>query len=176
MNAPVPAPRRILVVLGGTNSRAGRLSPLSVRRLRRALGLFRARPAGTAFLLTGGFGAHFNLTARPHHAYARAWLRRQGVAEDRFLPGVDSAHTPDDARLSAVALRRHPAAAVTVVTSDFHAARARHLFRRALGDRRFRVVVSPCLAACPPARRRRLQAHERTRLAEYRAAERAARG
>ena len=37
MNASVPAPRRILVVLGGTNTRDGRLSPMSVRRLRRAL-------------------------------------------------------------------------------------------------------------------------------------------
>jgi uncharacterized SAM-binding protein YcdF (DUF218 family) len=175
VKAPTPAPRRILVVLGGTNTRAGRLSPMSVRRLRRALGLFRARPAGTVLLLTGGFGAHFNVTRRPHHAYARAWLRRQGVAEDRFLPGAASAHTPDDARLCAEVLRRHPAAAVTLVTSDFHAARARHLFRRALGTRRFRVAVSACLAAFPPARRRRLQEHERTRLAGYRAEDRAAR-
>jgi uncharacterized SAM-binding protein YcdF (DUF218 family) len=175
VKTPSPAPRRILVVLGGTNARNGRLSPMSVRRLRRALALFRARPAGTVFLLTGGFGPHFNTTARPHHEYARAWMLRQGVPEDRFLPGVDSAHTPDDARLSAAVLRRHPAAAVTVVTSDFHAARARHLLRRELGARRFGVAVSRCLAAFPAARRVRLQEHERTRLAAYRAEDRAAR-
>ena len=170
MSSRRAAPRRILVVLGGTNTRGGRLSPMCVRRLRVALGLYRARPAGTWFLLTGGFGAHFNVTVHPHWTYARTWLRRQGVPAARFLAGAPSRHTPDDARLGAARLRRHPRASIVLVTSDFHAPRARYLFRQHLGGRRFRVAVSPCLRRFAPARRRLLRAHESRRVAEYRAA------
>ncbi len=170
MKARPSAPRRIIVVLGGTNARNGRLSPMSVRRLRVALGIFRARPHGAAFLLTGGFGDHFNVTARPHWTYAQRWLRRHGVPADRFLPAAPSRHTPDDALLGARRLRRHPDAGLVLVTSDFHAPRARFLFRHHLGGRRFRVAPSPCLRRFRPEHRRRLREHERRRLAEYRAA------
>lgn len=173
MSRALPAPRQIIVVLGGTNTRDGRLSPMCVRRLTRALALYRARPVDTGLVLTGGFGAHFNTTAKPHWTYARAWLRRQGVPEECFLGFLPSAHTPDDARLSADFLARFPAATVTLVTSDFHLARARYLFRRHLGQRRFRTAASPCLARFAPSRQKRLVEHERTRLREYRAADRA---
>lgn len=147
---------------------------MCVRRLTRALALYRTRPTGTHLVVTGGFGAHFNTTRRPHWFYARAWLRRHGVADEVFLGFPESTNTPDDARLSADLLARFPAAAVTLVTSDFHLARARYLFQRHLGRRRFRTATSPCLARFAPARQQRLVAHERTRLREYRSADRAA--
>jgi len=168
----LPAPRRIVVVLGGTNTRHGRLSPMCVRRLTRALALYRARPADTMLVLTGGFGAHFNTTRRPHWHYARAWLRRQQVPESCFLGFLESTNTPDDGRLAADLLARFPTAAVTLVTSDFHLARARYLFQRHLGSRRFRTAASRCLTHFAPSTQQRLVAHERRRLREYRAADR----
>lgn len=170
MTRRASVPRRILVVLGGTNARNGRLSSMCVRRLRKALEIYLARPDGTMLLLTGGVGAHFNVTARPHWTYARAWLQRHGVPTERLLPGVPSRHTPDDAQLGARALARFPTAAVVLITSDFHLPRARFLFRHHLGRRRFRTASSACLENFPPARRLRLRTHERLRIAGYRAA------
>jgi uncharacterized SAM-binding protein YcdF (DUF218 family) len=170
MTRRAPAPSRILVVLGGTNARNGRLSSMSVRRLRAALAVFRERPDGTAFLLTGGFGAHFNVTAQPHWTYGRAWLQRHGVPAEKFLPGVASTNTPDDARLSARVLAKFPTAQLVLITSDFHAPRARFLFRHHLGPRRVRTVCSACLETFSLRRRVRLQSHERQRVASYRAA------
>jgi uncharacterized SAM-binding protein YcdF (DUF218 family) len=172
MSQPSTAPRHIVIVLGSTNTRNGRLSPMGVRRLTCALALYRTRPADTQLLLTGGFGAHFNTTAQPHWSYARAWLRRHGVPEAAFLGFVASTNTPDDARLAADLLARHPAARVTLVTSDFHVARARYLFGRHLRERRFRTAGSPCLAHFTADRQLRLVAHERQRLREYREADR----
>lgn len=132
----------IIVVLGAPNDDDGRLGPTAEGRARAALEVYRARP-GARILLTGGFGAHFNRTERPHATYLRAFLTEAGLPGAAILGEVHSGNTVEDAELSAGRLAGSNLHLV-VVTSDFHAARARLLFERAFGARaRIEVAVAP---------------------------------
>lgn len=158
----------VIVLLGSPNSDQGRLYSVAVERCKRALDAYRDR-TGSKILPTGGFGAHFNTTDRPHACYLKAWLLAHGVPEQDVLPFAESRNTIEDATLSYRIVRRHGAHRAIIVTSDYHAARARYVFEHVYRDiaLEFAVCVTDTehceldLAA--------LRAHEREALARLEA-------
>jgi uncharacterized SAM-binding protein YcdF (DUF218 family) len=167
--ASPPRPRRLIVVLGGTNSPSGRLASMSVRRLRGALALFRTAPdpGMIAFGLTGGHGAHFNTSPQPHWWYCRRWLLRHGVPAQQIRFATASSRTPEDAQLTGYALRNFTPGKIELVTSDFHARRTRMAFAHFLPGWRLRLHRTPCLRTFPPGRQQELRAHETRRMRSY---------
>jgi uncharacterized SAM-binding protein YcdF (DUF218 family) len=120
-------------VLGSPNDEHGNLHSIAIERCECALRLHRDNP-GWRLLLTGGFGAHFNTTGRPHAEYLRDYLGQRGVPTDSFLPTAPSQNTVEDASLSKPIAVAAGTRVVAVVTSDYHVARARWVFRREFAD------------------------------------------
>lgn len=100
-----------------------------MERCERALFEYHAVP-GYAILPTGGFGQHFNRTARPHAFYTRRYLLEHDVPEEDILEPVYSSFTKEDASLSKLVVISYRIRNVVVVTSDFHVARVKLIFGR----------------------------------------------
>jgi uncharacterized SAM-binding protein YcdF (DUF218 family) len=122
-------PAGLLIVLGSPNDEHGTLHSVAIERCQAALRLHRDN-AESEFLLTGGFGAHFNTTARPHAHYLREWLLAQGAEPGAFLPFAESRNTLEDASLSKPIALASGARLAVVITSDYHLERARFVFQR----------------------------------------------
>jgi uncharacterized SAM-binding protein YcdF (DUF218 family) len=141
------AARPIIVVLGAPNDEQGRLLPAAAGRAETALRVFQDDPS-SRLILTGGFGAHFNSTARPHFEHLAAALIAGGVPAAAIIGRVGSSNTAEDAHGTAALLATHQGSlALRIVTSDFHVARARLLFTRAFAGRAsetsIEMVASP---------------------------------
>ena len=130
--------RGIIVVLGSPNSAAGELSSIAKERCELALAEYGKR-ADWKFLLTGGYGAHFNTTDQPHAAYVKRHLVSRGVPAEEILELVESTNTLQDASLSKPIIMKYRAPEIAVVTSDYHAARARYVFERELANTGVRI-------------------------------------
>jgi uncharacterized SAM-binding protein YcdF (DUF218 family) len=154
----------IIIVLGAPNDPEGRLLPAAEGRALVAVREHRRHP-DAQLLLTGGFGPQFNTTAQPHFTYVAAFLETQGIPPSAILGRLPSSHTFEDARLCADFLADRAPLDLKVVTSDFHAARARLLFDRAFASRpaSIEMVVAP--TAVPPAELSRLLRHESEAIA-----------
>ena len=80
---------------------------------------------------------NFNPTSTPHWEYVAAFLADHGCPSIR--PGLPAMHTVDEALMCRARVREMnevaagSVAKLVVVTSDFHAERARHLFGIAFG-------------------------------------------
>jgi uncharacterized SAM-binding protein YcdF (DUF218 family) len=125
--------RGIIVVLGSPNSDAGELSTIAKERCELALAEYTKRP-GWKFLLTGGYGAHFNTTDQPHAAYVKRHLVSRGVPAQDILDLLESTNTLQDASLAKPIVMKYGVPEIVVVTSDYHAARARYVFEREFAD------------------------------------------
>ncbi len=125
--------KQVIVVLGSPNNAQGELMSVARERCALAVQVYQARPQAR-FLLTGGFGAHFNTTDLPHAHYLRRHLMSLGVPEDAFLPFALSRNTIEDATLSYPIIRAYGARRAIVVTSDYHEARARYVFEQVYHD------------------------------------------
>lgn len=125
---------QVIVVLGAPNSDDGVLSEIARSRCDGAARLYHKRPS-RRLVLTGGFGEHFNRTEHPHTTYLRAYLLdERAVPPDAILACVASANTLEDARGVRSVCAEGWARKLIVVTSDFHAERARLLFEREFGE------------------------------------------
>ena len=131
----------VIVVLGSPNDDQGQLMSVALERCSQALAEFRENP-DYAVLPTGGWGEHFNTTDKAHGFYVRQYLSNQGIPVSAFLPCAESSNTIEDAGKSRPILDPYPGAELIVVTSDFHAARARFLFEREFPERRIRISES----------------------------------
>lgn len=151
----------VIVVLGSPNDRQGELLSIALERCSQALAEFKKNP-DYAILPTGGWGKHFNTTAKAHGFYVRQELSGRGIPESAFLPCAESSNTIEDASLSRPILDSFPGAELIVVTSDFHAARARFLFEREFPERR--ITISESVTKLPPDTLERLQEHEQKAL------------
>lgn len=151
-----------IVVLGAPNDAEGRLSTIAIERCRQALSEF-ARHTDAFIIPTGGWGAHFNTTDKPHGYYLRRYLEAQGIPPDRFLECAESANTIQDAELARPIIARHGITALIIVTSDFHLPRAQFLFQRAFPG--MELAFSAARTDLPAAELARLQAHEAGALA-----------
>jgi uncharacterized SAM-binding protein YcdF (DUF218 family) len=130
--------RGIIVILGSPNSDAGELSNIAKERCELALAEYAKRP-DWKFLLTGGYGAHFNTTNQPHAAYVQRYLISRGVPAQEILELVESTNTLQDASLSKPIVMKYGVPQIVVVTSDYHAARARYVFEREFADAGVRI-------------------------------------
>jgi uncharacterized SAM-binding protein YcdF (DUF218 family) len=123
----------LMVVLGSPNSEAGELYNIAKDRCELALTEYTRRP-GWKLLLTGGFGAHFNTTDRPHAAYLKQYLTQRGISERDIVEFAESTNTLEDASCSKPIVLKHGVGQIVVVTSDYHEARARYIFEREFAD------------------------------------------
>jgi uncharacterized SAM-binding protein YcdF (DUF218 family) len=128
----------VVAVLGYANDVHGELHEVSRRRCEQAVAI--AKPAGSGIVLTGGFGCHFNSAPLPHCYYTRRYLLSIGWEPKNIMMGVESRNTIEDAALLKPLLARWQTVDLTVVTSDFHRARATYVFSEVLPELRFRVV------------------------------------
>lgn len=151
----------VIVVLGSPNDAQGRLSSIALERCSQALAEFKRNPE-YAVLPTGGWGAHFNTTDKPHGFYVRQELLARGIPESAFLPCVESSNTIEDVTVSRPILDSYPEVELVVVTSDFHAARAQYLFEREFPERR--ISISASATDLPPDELARRQEHEHKAL------------
>lgn len=132
----------IIVLLGSPNGDRGELFSVARDRCERAILEYRAHP-GFKILPTGGFGAHFNTTDKPHAHYLRAYLIERGIPEEDILEFAESRNTVEDAALSYPIVKRHGARTAIVVTSDYHGPRAEYVFCRGYRD------IALAFALCP---------------------------
>jgi uncharacterized SAM-binding protein YcdF (DUF218 family) len=155
----------IIVLLGSPNSDQGELYSVAQGRCERAILEYHRHP-GWKILPTGGFGAHFNTTNKPHAHYLKEYLVAHGIPEEDILKFAASRNTVEDATLSYPIVKRHGVGRAIVVTSDYHGDRARYVFGREYGD------VALTFALCPTDEKtceldlRALKAHEKEALAE----------
>ena len=130
--------RGIIVVLGSPNSEAGELSTIAKERCELALAEY-AKCPDWKFLLTGGYGTHFNTTDQPHATYLKRHLVSRGVPAQEILEFVESTNTLQDASLSKPIVLKYRVPEIVVVTSDYHAARAHYVFEREFADTGVRI-------------------------------------
>jgi uncharacterized SAM-binding protein YcdF (DUF218 family) len=123
--------RRLIVVLGYSAGRRGELHPICAARLEHAAGLVRD---GDVVLLSG-WSRH---PSRPAEAelMRRAW---PGPVES-LISDPDARITAENAANAAAHARELGVEEVVVVTSSWHRARARVLFRSLLPDVQLTVV------------------------------------
>jgi uncharacterized SAM-binding protein YcdF (DUF218 family) len=112
---------------------------------------------------TGGWGAHFNTTAKPHGLYVRDFLAGCGIPDSAFTECIESSNTIEDARFSRPVVDRYGFRRLIVVTSDFHVARARYFFTREFADTN--LEFSGSLTHLPEEQLEERIAHERNALA-----------
>ncbi|MNG67772.1 hypothetical protein D3C87_736970 [compost metagenome] len=147
----------IILVLGAPNDAQGNLSQMAQDRLNCALNLHLANP-GFRILCTGGFGAHFNTTERPHYFYAYQFLIERGIPEQALEEGILSTNTITDFQLvKELVLLKKPDLLI-VITSDFHMERAQILYRRYIGYSK--VVFIPAVSSLSEEELAPLIAHE----------------
>ena len=151
----------VIVVLGSPNDARGRLFNIAMERCSQAFAEFKRNPE-YAVLPTGGWGAHFNTTDKPHGFYVQQELLARGIPDSAFLPCVESSNTIEDATLSRPILDFYPKAELIVVTSDFHTDRAQYLFEREFPERC--ISISPSVTDLPLNELARLQEHEHKAL------------
>ena len=115
---------RLVAVLGYSTRRGDELHPVALDRLRAAERV--AAEGADAVLLSGW--------SRRRHRLAEGELMRSAWAgpDVPLLVDADARTTAGNARAVEVAVRRTGATEVVVVTSSWHARRARHLVRGAL--------------------------------------------
>ena len=119
----------IVLILGAPNDAMGNLSQIAKDRLDHACNFYQANP-DVRLVCTGGFGAHFNNTERPHYFYSRKYLIDKGVPDTAILDGPLSTNTIEDFKLSKELISQLNPDILVVITSDFHMQRAGILYRR----------------------------------------------
>lgn len=125
--------RGIIVVLGSPNAGDGKLYSVAKERCELALVAYTERPEWK-FLLTGGYGAHFNTTDQAHAAYVRGYLVERGVPSQAIVEFAESANTLEDAALAKPIVLKYGAPEIVVVTSDYHLERASIIFEREFAE------------------------------------------
>jgi uncharacterized SAM-binding protein YcdF (DUF218 family) len=130
--------RGMIVVLGSPNSEAGQLYSVAKERCELSLAEYAKHP-DWKLLLTGGYGAHFNTTDRPHASYLKHYLVKRGIPSQEFVEFAESANTLQDALFSKPIVLKYKVPEILVVTSDYHIDRARYVFEREFVDTGVRI-------------------------------------
>jgi len=119
----------VLVVLGSPNSPTGELSDISKSRLDCCRSLF---TKGQRVLCTGGWGAHFNTSDKPHAFYTKEYLLENGLSEEDFLEFALSKNTVDDAVQIKPILSNLENVKLSIISSDYHLERVKLIFNTIL--------------------------------------------
>ena len=160
----------LIVILGAPNDEAGKLSRIAQGRADRGYAEYiRLRADGWKLLLTGGFGAHFNVTDKPHAYYVRQKLLQRGVPAMDIVGWAESRNTIEDGLFSRPLVDRYGVNNLLIVTSDFHYERAAFVFAHFFptASREFALVAY--LPACSAAEQEAILSHERLGLIRLRA-------
>jgi uncharacterized SAM-binding protein YcdF (DUF218 family) len=123
----------VIIILGSPNKCNGDLYDVAKARCKLALSIYR-KHINYKFLLTGGFGAHFNTSSKPHACYLKKYLVKAGVSEENILEYAESANSIEDALLSKEIIIKHNIHNVIVVTSDYHQKRAKFIFKNVFSN------------------------------------------
>jgi hypothetical protein len=123
--------KEVLVVLGAPNSPKGELSDIAKNRLDYCRKTF---TKGQLVLLTGGWGAHFNTSDKPHAFYGREYLITKGLSKKDFLEFALSENTVDDAVKIKSILSEPKNIKLIIITSDYHVDRVKIIFKEILGE------------------------------------------
>lgn len=159
----------LVVILGSPNDAAGRLSEMGLGRVELGHQTYRPlRDAGWRILSTGGYGAHFNTTDRPHAYHAQQVLLAAGVPAADMLEFAESCNTVDDALKARPIVDKYAVDQLIVVSSDFHLDRVQFVFNAVFPDKQLRFLGAPYLVSRPPDEQQRLLAHEARELANLR--------
>lgn len=147
----------IIIVLGAPNNARGNLSQIAQDRLNCVYNLYQANRS-FRIVCTGGFGAHFNPTEKPHYFYAQKFLIDKGIPEHAFAAGVPSTNTITDFQLSKKLIVEENPDILIVITSDFHIERAQILYKRYIAYPK--VVFIPAISSLSKAELVPLIEHE----------------
>jgi hypothetical protein len=159
-----------VVILGSPNDVQGKLSKMGQSRIAKGyVEYLRLRPAGWKILLTGGFGAHFNTTDKPHAYYAQQLLLACGVPPTDIVEFAESRHTIEDAVLSRPIVEQYRVKNLRIVTSDFHISRVKFIFANLFPAVNLVFVAAEHLPLCSLAEQQQLQDHEARALEQLRA-------
>ncbi len=131
----------LIVVLGSPNSDIGELYSIAKGRCELALAEHKRR-SGWKFLLTGGYGAHFNTTDQPHAAYLKQYLLKRDIPKGEIVEFAESTNTLEDASYSRPIVIKYGVGEILVVTSDYHEDRARYVFGREFADTEINIAFS----------------------------------
>lgn len=161
----------LIVILGSPNDAVGQLTEMGERRVGKGyIEYLQRRHSGWKILLTGGFGAHFNTTDKPHAYYTQQLLLAWGVPAEDMVEFAESRHTVEDATLTRQIAERYGVKHLVVVSSDFHLPRVRFIFKNIFSDCQLTFVEAEYLALCGLAVQQSLQAHETSALEQLRVA------
>jgi len=121
--------KRILVVLGATNSADGKLSTTAIERLNTCAKLFTVEDL---VICTGGWGDHFNITKKSHALYSKEYLLKKGILNTSFLPFALSSNTVEDAVKIKEIIASVSCHGLMIITSNFHLERVELIFNEIL--------------------------------------------
>lgn len=128
----------LIVILGSPNSDQGELYSIAKERCELALAEY-AKRTHWKILVTGGYGAHFNTTDRPHAEYLKHYLVNRGVPGQEIVEYAISTNTLEDASMSKAIILKYQVQEIMVVTSDYHIDRARYIFEREFSNTGIRI-------------------------------------
>ncbi len=151
----------LIVILGAPNDEAGKLSRIAQGRADRGYAEYvRLRADGWKLLLTGGFGAHFNITDKPHAYYVRQNLLQRGVPAMDIVGWAESRNTIEDGLFSRPLVDRYGVNNLLIVTSDFHYERAKFVFEHVFPTATLTFALVDYLAKCSVEDQQRIVEHE----------------
>ncbi|MFN8490271.1 MAG: YdcF family protein [Caldilineaceae bacterium] len=151
----------LIVILGSPNDASGQLSEMGQRRVAKGYAEYQQRrDEQWKILLTGGFGAHFNTTAKPNAYYAQQLLLAWGVPPDAIVEFAESGHTLEDATLARPIVERYGLKQLLIVSSDFHLPRVRFIFEHIFPDCQLTFAAAEYISLCSVTERQRLITHE----------------
>ncbi|NOY79683.1 MAG: YdcF family protein [Kiritimatiellaeota bacterium] len=139
-----PAPRSVVLVLGGGVTDSGFPSSETLDRLERALEVWRRLPTAWFLLAEGGIGKYGT------EERVRAYLERCGLPKDRILLETKSLTTQQNIKFCLPILRRHQISQIILVTNLRHMVRGRLVCRRyGLDPAVVASYAPPSLVFCP---------------------------
>lgn len=134
--------RVVLIPLGSTNDHQGVVDGEVWHRAKKTVSLWKSlKSAGSdvQILMSGGADTSrfFNPLETSHWRFVREVLLHLGVPSAELPDGLEALHTVDEALMSrahCLDMKDVDTVDLLVITSEFHVARARHLFNVALRD------------------------------------------
>jgi uncharacterized SAM-binding protein YcdF (DUF218 family) len=133
-------PITLIIILGSPNDESGQLYDVAIGRCELALKLYK-KHRNCKFLLTGGYGGHFNRTNKPHAFYLERYLLMAGIQKEDLMPYAESANSIEDATLSKPLVPGEDLCRIYVVTSDYHVKRAAFIFKQVYHDLKIPLVI-----------------------------------
>ncbi len=166
----------IIIILGHSNNKKGKLSDIYISRLEKGYGEFIKKKNDEKdfkILCTGGFGWHFNRTKKAHAEYGKEYLISRGLPEKCFLPSAMSKNTIQDATYSRKIIDDHiirnqnnisNKIKIIIVSSDFHMARVKYIFSKVFNESNnpeYNLEFSESCLKISKIKLARLKTHER---------------